>query len=109
MQYEPELYTVDSAGRLVRNPKPLSILPAGHDRDVIDAVKATAARVKVAVEGEAEFHNRVRDTIRANPGMRADAAEAVVRARTAKPLDRPSFDPGANRDIDLAEVARING
>lgn len=57
--------------------RPVSVLPAARDVDVVAAIRAGVARARAAEEA---FHRKVLAKIRANPGMRAEQAERLVLA-----------------------------
>lgn len=109
MSFRPAPLVVDADGHLTRNSRPNPCLPAARFEDTVGVIHQYQADAAAAADAEAKFHADVLAKIRANPGMRIEEAERLVRVRTAKPFGGPVFDAGANKTVDLAEVVRING
>ena len=81
MSFYPGPFIVDSHGHLTRNTRPNSVLPAGRFEELMSVVHQYQHDAAAAADADEWFHRDVLAVIRANPGMRAEEAEAKVRSQ----------------------------
>ena len=81
MPFNPAPFIVDSHGHLAANRQPNSVLPAARHEDLMSVVHQYQHDAAAAADADERFHRDVLAVIRANPGMRAEEAEAKVRSQ----------------------------